>query len=596
MSYFGINPVEDNKLLDTASRNPTIPGMDSPGLFTGSLDASVSGLANGLIAKPALALSGAAEEFLSPTARYIDSQFGTSTERFLQQQHQTDIDAVRSMTPDPATTGTAGLILNGLFDMGSQAVVATSIGGPAAGAMAVAGFQGVADYADSRTKGIDPRTAMDKAVITGVTSGVGTVLPMSLGLRALPDVVYAVGSNVAMGMAQRGLTAETLRSGGYDQMADQYQVMDKQALAVDGVLGLAFGGIGRFLHARTGEDIARPEFTPADIDAALATNSSLHIEMDSTPGVPSDPISRMAHSKATEKALADLAAGRPVDVSEIISDANYIPKDLNNYISEVNTVAREIYPDLPLVYTRDGVGITPDAINNQITELQPIADQLMTRVERESLEAEIHQTQHSISQLENNRQEIAETKTGNSSSRRIKNKQLDDIDSKISPLKEQLNAKQQQLADHSKGGAIFEAKANISRLKQGVIPDGLRESIYQRSGATVAPDVSRFENINQIPPESAQSAKTEQSTPGARESTSQQPNNTEGLEAVDIDSHIASQALERNPDLTLAIEDADGNAITVKASDLLAQADQNIAQAKSDSNLFNVAVACFLRG
>ncbi|NIL23537.1 hypothetical protein HB991_13590 [Yersinia mollaretii] len=596
MSYFGTNPVEDNKLLDTASRNPTVPGMDSPGLFSGSLDASVSGLASGLIAKPALALSGAAEEFLSPSARYIDSQFGTSTEKFLQQQHKTDVDAVRSMTPDPATTGTAGLILNGLFDMGSQAVVATSIGGPAAGAMAVAGFQGIADYADSRTKGIDPRTAMDKAVITGVTSGAGTVLPMSLGLRALPDVVYAVGSNVAMGMAQRGLTAETLRAGGYDQMADQYQVMDKQALAVDGVLGLAFGGIGRFLHARTGDDVARPEFTQADVDAALATNSSLHIEMDSTPGVPSDPVSRMAHSKATEKALADLAAGRPVDISGIISDANYIPKDLNNYISEVNAVAREMYPDLPLVYTRDGIGITPEAINSQIAELQPLADQLMTRAERGNLEAEIHQAQHSIAQLENSRQEIIEIKAGNSSGRRIKNKQLDDIDSKIGPLKEQLNTKQQQLAEHSKGGSIFEAKANISRLKQGVIPEGLREPIYQRSGADVAPEVSRFKSGSKIVPETSQQAKTAQSSTGAREATSQQLNNVEGLEAVDIDTHIASQALERNPDLTLAIEDADGNAVTVKASDLLAQADQDIAQAKSDSNLFNVAVACFLRG
>ncbi len=72
----------------------------------------------------------------------------------------------------------------------------------------------------------------------GITAGAGTLIPMSLGLRAggalaegvaaqlartgessvrraaatavraTPDIAYAAGTNIAFGMAQRGLTAK----------------------------------------------------------------------------------------------------------------------------------------------------------------------------------------------------------------------------------------------------------------------------------------------------------------------------------------------------------------------------------------------------
>ncbi|MBL1669084.1 hypothetical protein ELD50_29905, partial [Klebsiella pneumoniae] len=86
--------------------------------------------------------------------------------------------------------------------------------------------------------------------------------------RATPDIAYAAGTNIAFGMAQRGLTAQTLRDGGYTEMANQYDVFDRQAIAIDAVLGVAFGGIGRFINAR-GESVNTPEFAPEDVDAAL---------------------------------------------------------------------------------------------------------------------------------------------------------------------------------------------------------------------------------------------------------------------------------------------------------------------------------------
>ncbi len=69
-------------------------------------------------------------------------------------------------------------------------------------------------------------------------------------VRATPDIAYAAGTNIAFGMAQRGLTAKTLRDGGYSEMANQYDVLDRQAIAIDAVLGVAFGGVGRFINSR----------------------------------------------------------------------------------------------------------------------------------------------------------------------------------------------------------------------------------------------------------------------------------------------------------------------------------------------------------
>lgn len=119
-------------------------------------------------------------------------------------------------------------------------------------------------------------------------------------VRAAPDIAYAAGTNIAFGMAQRGLTAKTLRDGGYNEMANQYDVFDRQSIAIDAVLGVAFGGVGRFLNAR-GESAAAPEFSPAEVDAALAANASHHAEIDVAHGVPVNVLSRDAHIRALQR-------------------------------------------------------------------------------------------------------------------------------------------------------------------------------------------------------------------------------------------------------------------------------------------------------
>lgn len=65
---------------------------------------------------------------------------------------------------------------------------------------------------------------------------------------------------------------------------------------------------------------------------------------------------------------------------------------------------------------------------------------------------------------------------------------------------------------------------------------------------------------------------------------------------VETDIRTAEQAVADNPDLQVHVENPDGTITTVRASELLEQANRDVENAKHDASLFEVAVSCFLRG
>lgn len=353
MSYFGLNQSNQNQLSETAASSPI--GLKSDvGFFDNAVGAGVSGLYSGLVAKPDQLLWAGMDKVVSPLSRFINENTPVrdSSEEYIAEQRRLATQQVKRLTPDAGTTGTAGQILFGLFDMGGQAVAGTAIGGPLGGAAAVTSLQGFSEFERLRSEGVDLSTAQDVALIHGITTGAGTLIPMSLGLRAggalaegvgaqisrtgenallnagaavaraAPDVAYAAGTNLAFGMALRGMTAETLRNAGYDDMAGQYDVFDRQAMAIDAVLGVAFGGLGRFVNSR-GENVRAPEFAPSDIDAALAANAAHHAEIDVAPGIPVNVLSRDAHARALQQAMRNISEGNPVDVANIVDSAAF---------------------------------------------------------------------------------------------------------------------------------------------------------------------------------------------------------------------------------------------------------------------------------
>ncbi|EQA8945473.1 hypothetical protein ACX9QK_003954 [Serratia marcescens] len=355
MSYFGFNQAQQNRELATAAENPIGSARSDADFFDGAFTAPFKGIYAGITQADQVAWAGV-DAVVSPISRAVNDAFGVNdtSESFIKNQRRLAEQQVRALTPDAGTTGTAGQVLFSLAEVGGQAAAGTLLGGLPGAAATVGGLQGFSDYEKSRADGVDYGTSVEKALVTGGTAALGAVLPMSLGLRAggavaegvgaalseggtaagaaagvvaraAPDLLYSAGTNVAMGMAQRGLSAEILRRGGYEDMARQYDVFDNQALAVDAVLGIAFGGLGRFINSR-GESVAVRSAEPAEIDAALTSSSHLNYEVTASPGVPVSVLSRNAHSRAMDKAMTDALAGHPVDVGSLMDGAEFIQR------------------------------------------------------------------------------------------------------------------------------------------------------------------------------------------------------------------------------------------------------------------------------
>lgn len=600
MSYFGLNPVNQNQQLDEAASNPA--GFNSDvGFFDNAVGAALSGLYSGLVAKPDQLLWAGMDKIVSPIAQFVNenTSLNDTSVSYIAEQRKLAEQQVKRLMPDAATTGTAGQVLYGLFDMGGQAVVGTTLGGPVGGAAAVTSLQGFSEFERLTAQGIDFRTAQEAGLVQGIAAGAGTLIPMSLGLRAggalaegvaaqlartgessvrraaatavraTPDIAYAAGTNIAFGMAQRGLTAKTLRDGGYSEMANQYDVLDRQAIAIDAVLGVAFGGVGRFINSR-GESTNAPNFSPVDIDAALAANAAHHAEIDIAPGVPINVLSRNSHIQALRKAMSDVSQGRPVDVASIVEPASFseIPGRKNLLSQAVNEALSSVDD-----------GVTARAIENRLLEEQ--AAQLLPRGDRQVYQSEIANSQRIIDNLTEQRAQIlAEESTGSgkalSRARSDKQARIRDIDQRIRQAQERLEFSRNALAPHEPGGQFFEARAELARRQQAESELNAQAVSFYKTAEVRTPDeVAPFE-------------------PGKILQRTEQKMMADP--AGDIDLRIAEDSLLESPDMIITVLDDDGNPQSRSAREVLDEANRESEQAIQDSSLFDVAVACFLRG
>ncbi|ENF9511444.1 hypothetical protein ABR259_002767 [Escherichia coli] len=600
MSYFGLNPVNQNQQLDEAASNPA--GFNSDvGFFDNAVGAALSGLYSGLVAKPDQLLWAGMDKIVSPIAQFVNenTSLNDTSVSYIAEQRKLAEQQVKRLTPDAATTGTAGQVLYGLFDMGGQAVVGTTLGGPVGGAAAVTSLQGFSEFERLTAQGVDFRTAQEAGLVQGITAGAGTLIPMSLGLRAggalaegvaaqlartgessvrraaatavraTPDIAYAAGTNIAFGMAQRGLTAKTLRDGGYSEMANQYDVLDRQAIAIDAVLGVAFGGVGRFINSRS-ESTSAPNFSPVDIDAALAANASHHAEIDIAPGVPINVLSRNSHIQALRKAMSDVSQGRPVDVASIVESASFseIPGRKSLLSQAVNEALSSVDD-----------GVTARAIENRLLEEQ--AAQLLPRGDRQVYQSEIANSQRIIENFTEQRAQIlAEEPTGSgkalSRARSDKQARLRDIDQRIRQAQERLEFSRNALAPHEPGGQFFEARAELARRQQAESELNAQAVSFYKTAEVRTPDeVAPFEP-DKILQQAEQKMMSDQ--------------------AGDIDLRIAEDSLLESPDMIITVLDDDGNPQSRSAREVLDEANRESEQAIQDSSLFDVAVACFLRG
>lgn len=171
----------------------------------------------------------------------------------------------------------------GAAPIGAAGAVAGAAFGAKTGAAASIGYLSAVDkFLEMKKNGVDDDTALSTSGLTGVVMGVGAALPAFVGNTLAKQVGSGVVMNVGLGGIERAGTAAILERGGYAKMAEQYKVLDGEALAVDALLGAIFPLGGRFIE-KTSKYVTQDRVDAA-ITMSQVIDGSLNREfLDATP-------------------------------------------------------------------------------------------------------------------------------------------------------------------------------------------------------------------------------------------------------------------------------------------------------------------------
>lgn len=231
------------------------------------------------------------EPGLSPEER--DAQF-----KRIEETYRPYIEA---LSPHSYDTGTSGEILGGFLE--GMAALATRGGVTAMTANAELGT------ATSLVgQGVDSTTAGAAGLGVGISNALGFRIPF-VGNSLTTKVLSGIGANVALGAGTDAWIGSMLESGGYGELAKQYDPYNAHARLLDAMIGGAFGGLAHHL-----EGGARLDSETAD--AVLQLNRVRQTLRDQLPGKPATPGDLNAHSQATDRATEQMAKGQPVDVAD----------------------------------------------------------------------------------------------------------------------------------------------------------------------------------------------------------------------------------------------------------------------------------------
>lgn len=188
-------------------------------------------------------------------------------EDFLQQLEQASADLDKwnraNFGVDPETMGKATQAVYGLVNMIPELMLYTTPAGRAAGML----FKGIgatekirktslavgsalfgADMGVSERnrlvgEGVDKDTAFNAGITSGLTNGIGALIPPFLGSSRMMSALYGAGSNVALNWGEMAGISYILKNQDYAELAKQYELNTVDALVSAGMgafMGAAF--------------------------------------------------------------------------------------------------------------------------------------------------------------------------------------------------------------------------------------------------------------------------------------------------------------------------------------------------------------------
>lgn len=325
-----------------------------------------AGFFEGIPTAAAMGAGAAINNYAAPmadAAKGIDSMFKTDMSGWLAKEQEKTQQASRDLTPNPATVGWLGQQVYGATNMiGSVAIGTLATGNPITGAAVGAAAMGNAAFKQAREDGLDFQTSVGMGAITGGSTFLGAFIPvtattgMATGLLGkamgaevagnaasaaalytaagvtatlatnVPAKIATAGAlNAAVGIPTRGATSALLEANGYPEMAKQYEAFSMSEMISDFAVGSIFGlGMHGYQKWEQANQNKIPPAQMSDLDAVLSLRNAAHTELGTAPGIPTDPETRQAHVDAINKALTDLAEGRPVDVGNTVTEGNFM--------------------------------------------------------------------------------------------------------------------------------------------------------------------------------------------------------------------------------------------------------------------------------
>ncbi len=288
---------------------PPVQNVD-PGMFDGFVRGT------GLATMKGFAKAARAVDLIGSVGPIVQDAFTGGTEA--QDKYFAEHDAIfgRAVdywTPRSNEIGMAGEMMGGLLSVIPQVIASPSL--------AVATTQlGTAE--DLANVGVTTGKAQIVGAVQGLTLGTGIWMPIlgkNLWQRA---VIGGAGFNLAQGTVARGVSGAILEG---TPAAEMFKAFDGEAMTLDVLMGLAFGGLvhysptQRAQGAKAWESIGAwaKNLNPSDKAAIVTLREAQHLNLDSTPGKPVSDVDIEAHVNRMRTAIDQIASDKPVAVEDI---------------------------------------------------------------------------------------------------------------------------------------------------------------------------------------------------------------------------------------------------------------------------------------
>lgn len=577
------------------------------------------------------------------------AQGASSTEGdYLRQQ-------TKQFMPDPHSAHLAEQTVFGLSRFATKAVGSTVVAGPAGGALALGVNEGLTTADDLKAQGVDLETRTKIGAVAGAVSAVGVALPMAGKTVSTTVGLWAAGGPASF-IGQQAATKQILQSAGYDKLSDQIDPLDPVGLAVSSVVpaGFAAWGLRRqaavkalkteadvkaaaaltpdeqarsdaFETSDANLDLLRKDITQAKTPAAKA---ALQENLDSllklraqreASGAPTleqvdaarvemltqhmeqsglyrgdDARAVAAHLEAFSRASQDLAAGRRINVSDLIP-ANQLEtaQALDAFSGRLTEARAELM-------TQAAMRAEPGAVRQMQSELVDTSARLAELEDPAAIKARAKDLQQS---------ERLSFKQAMAQARGEFEAQAQDVRARVDRL-------ESMLEDNATGQQAFDALNRLDKTAQGVANQRsqidappLRETPAAKAAREAAATTKEPANVQDAPKAAGQPAEAptqaQPQTAVARGAgpagAGEQGSGVSGSGGATAEAGLVAQRLadiqQQFPDLTVQM---DGMDAPVKLADFLEQVKREAMEGTdmdlggNDAPLMQVAANCFL--